>query len=117
MTGTHAPELAPLPGASAPTSAAATSRSKPQLLFFYSPTSGRSRRVEGFVAQVLQRRHNHQSFVLRRIDADRNPDLAERFHVDQLPTLIVVAEKKVQARIEVPRGCVEISSALAPWLS
>jgi thioredoxin-like negative regulator of GroEL len=73
--------------------------------------------VEGFVAQVLQRRHNHHSFLLRRIDADRNPDLAERFHVDQLPTLIVVADKQVQARLEVPRGCAEISSALAAWLS
>ena len=90
---------------------------QPQLLFFYSPTSGVSRRVEGFVAQVLQRRHNHQSFVLRRIDADQNPDLAERFRVDQLPTLIVVADKQVQARIEAPRGCAEITRALARWLN
>ena len=29
---------------------------KPKLVFFHSPRSGRSRRVDGFVAQVLQRR-------------------------------------------------------------
>jgi hypothetical protein len=29
---------------------------RPQLLFFYSPISGSSRRTEGFLAQVLQRR-------------------------------------------------------------
>lgn len=97
--------------------AAARAATQPQLLFFYSPTSGRSRRVEGFVAQVLQRRHNHQSFLLRRIDADLNPALAERFHVDRLPTLIVVSDKQVQARLEVPRGCIDITRALAPWLS
>ena len=103
---------------SAPASGTAyAAAAKPQLLFFYSPTSGRSRRAEGFVAQVLQRRHNHQSFVLRRIDADRNPALVARFHVEQIPTLIVVDAKRVQARIEVPRGCVEITRALARWLN
>lgn len=102
---------------SRPISQPPTAPTQPQLLFFYSPTSGRSRRVEGFLAQVLQRRRNHQSLLLRRIDVDQYPALAERFHVKQLPTLIVVADKRVQARIETPRGCAEINRALAPWLN
>jgi thioredoxin-like negative regulator of GroEL len=89
---------------------------RPQLLFFYGSRSGSSRRVEGFLAQVLQRRRNHDSFLLHRIDADRRPDLVQRFHVDEIPTLIVIADKRVQARLPVPRGCADIARALAPWL-
>jgi thioredoxin-like negative regulator of GroEL len=90
---------------------------RPQLLFFYSPTSGASRRAEGFLAQVLQRRHNHQSFRLISIDVDQHPDLVERFQIEEIPALIVVSEKKVRARLDRPRGCAEISQTLSPWLS
>jgi thioredoxin-like negative regulator of GroEL len=93
---------------------AATER--PQLLFFYSNTSGSSRRVEGFLAQVLQRRHNHRSFQLRRIDADRHAQLVERFQIDMLPALVVIENKRVRARLSSPRGCAQISQTLAPWL-
>ena len=96
---------------------AKTASPRPQLLFFYSTTSGTSRRVEGFLAQVLQRRRNHQSFELRRIDADRHAELARRFAIDVLPSLVVVENKRVRAHLSSPRGCAEISQALAPWLS
>jgi thioredoxin-like negative regulator of GroEL len=89
----------------------------PQLLFFYSGTSGNCRRVEGFLAQVLQRRRNHHSFLLRRIDADRHAALAQRLGVDGVPSLVVVENKRVRARLSNPRGCAEISRVLAPWLS
>jgi len=89
---------------------------KPQLLFFYSPKSGLCRRVEGFLAQVLQHRQNHETFALRRIDCDQRPDLAERFAIKELPTLVVVEGKRVRARLERPRGSVEIRSTLEPWL-
>jgi len=35
---------------------------RPRLVFFCSKASGRSRRVEGYLSQVLQRRGNHDSF-------------------------------------------------------
>jgi thioredoxin-like negative regulator of GroEL len=88
----------------------------PTLLVFGSATSGLCRRVEGFLAQVLQRRHNHTTFVVRHIDADARPEVARRFAVEQLPTIIVVEESRVRARCEQPRGCIEIKDALAPWL-
>lgn len=90
---------------------------QPQLLFFYSATSGSSRRTEGFLAQVLQRRKNHRSFRLRRIEVEQHPDLVERFHVDAIPALIVVADNRVRARVSKPRGCAEILQTLAPWLN
>jgi thioredoxin-like negative regulator of GroEL len=89
---------------------------RPRLLFFFSPTSGPSRRVEGFLAQVLQRRANHSSFQLVRVDTDQRPDLVERLQVTEIPTLLVVAEGRVRERIVRPSGCAEISKRLAPWL-
>ena len=89
---------------------------KPGLVFFYSTLSGNCRRVEGFLAQVLQRRRNHETFKLYRVDEQERPDLVERFAVDSMPTLVVVEGKSVRARLEKPRGCREIESFLAPWL-
>ena len=89
---------------------------QPGLVFFYSPVSGSCRRVEGFLAQVLQRRRNHGTFRLYRVDEQERPDLVERFDVRTMPTLVVVQDKLVQARLERPRGCREIESFLAPWL-
>lgn len=89
---------------------------KPILLFFYSSTSGQARRAEGFLAQVLQRRRNHETFALRRIDCETRPELTARFGITQLPALAVVEGKRVRAKIEQPRGCTEIQSVLAPWL-
>jgi Thioredoxin len=77
--------------------AAETASDRPQLIFFYSPTSGSSRRTEGFLAQVLRRRRNHQAFQLRRIDADQHPQLVERFEIDAIPTLVVVDNRRVRA--------------------
>jgi thioredoxin-like negative regulator of GroEL len=89
---------------------------KPGLVFFYSPLSGNCRRVDGFLAQVLQRRRNHGTFKLYRVDEQERPDLIERFGVDRTPALVVVEGKLVRARLEKPRGCREIEDFLAPWL-
>jgi len=89
---------------------------KPGLVFFHSSVSGRCRRVEGFLAQVLQRRRNHDTFRFYSIASEQRPDLVERFRVESLPTLVVVENKQVRARLEVPRGCRDIEKFLAPWL-
>jgi thioredoxin-like negative regulator of GroEL len=89
---------------------------RPRLVFFHSKRSGPSRRVEGFLAQVLQRRGNHHTFRLVRVASEERPDLVARFAVDTLPTLLVVDGKRVSGRLELPRGCEEIEAFLAPWL-
>jgi thioredoxin-like negative regulator of GroEL len=89
--------------------------SKPSLLFF-DPRSGRSRRVEGFLAQVLQHRRNHDTFRLYRIDITERSDLATKFEVATAPTLIVVEDKQVKARAQEPRGARELTRFLQPWL-
>ena len=87
-----------------------------RLLFFYSLTSGASRKAEGYLAQVLQHRGNHDTFALVRIDYASRPDLAARCGVEQPPAIVVIEEMRVRGRLEQPRGCIEIRSLLAPWL-
>lgn len=96
--------------------AAAVQNDRPRLVFFQSSSSGRSRRVEGFLAQVLQRRANHDTFRIYRVDAQHEADLVERFGIETIPTLVVVDEKRVRGRLPNPRGCREIETFLAPWL-
>jgi thioredoxin-like negative regulator of GroEL len=89
---------------------------RPRLVFFYSPLSGRCRRVEGFIAQVLQRRRNHDTFELVRVSVDKRPDLAEKFLIEQVPTICVVEGRKLLRTIVAPRGCLDLERALEPWL-
>jgi thioredoxin-like negative regulator of GroEL len=89
---------------------------RPRLVFFYSPQSGRCRRVEGFVAQVLQRRRNHDTFDLVRVSVDRRLDLAEKFGIGEVPTICIVEGRKLIRRIVAPRGCKELEQELEPWL-
>lgn len=90
---------------------------KPRLVFFHSAASGHCRRVEGFLAQVLQRRRNHRTFKVLRVAEEDRPDLLERFAVGSVPTLVVVEGKTVRGRLERPRGCHDIEGFLAPWLN
>ena len=89
---------------------------EPLLIFFTSQRNGRCRRAEGFLAQVLQRRRNHDTFRVRVVAQEERPDLLERFRVAKTPTLVVVDGKRVRGRLVEPRGCEEIQTFLAPWL-
>ena len=86
------------------------------LLFFLVQRSGPCRRVEGYLAQVLQRRANHETFAVHFVDAERRADLVERLAVDAFPTLVVVDGGRVRGRLVAPRGCRQIEAFLAPWL-
>ena len=89
---------------------------KPGLVFFHSRTSGRSRRVEAYLAQVLQRRRNHDTFKVYSVAQEERPDLLERFGIELTPALVVVENKVVRATLEAPRSSREISRFLEPWL-
>lgn len=89
---------------------------RPRLVFFYSSVSGRCRRAEGFLAQVLQRRHNHDTFALHRVSVDKHPEVATRFKVNAVPSILVVDGRRVVRRITSVPGCRELERELAPWL-
>jgi thioredoxin-like negative regulator of GroEL len=90
--------------------------SEPKLLYFYSPRSGPSRRVEAFLEQVLQERRNHDVFSRGRIDVDRAPQLAEHFEVDDLPAIVVLEDGRVMRKVEGRVSVGRIREALSPWL-
>ena len=95
----------------------ATNRPQPGLIFFFTGSSGLCRRVEGFLAQVLQRRANHDTFKVYSVDVDKHPELARKFRVDASPVLCVIENKAEKARLNAPKSSREIERFLAPWLN
>lgn len=89
---------------------------RPRLVFFTSMVSGPCRRIEGYLAQVLQRGRNHQTFQVTSVAREQRPDLVEKFQIVTMPTLVVIEDRKVRGRLEGAFGCSEIESFLAPWL-
>jgi thioredoxin 2 len=89
---------------------------RPVLVFFGSSRSGPCRRVEAFLDQVLQARRNHETFTRRVVDVERQPRLAQRFRVSDLPTIVVIDRGRVAARVEGRVGVTQLRDALAPWL-
>jgi thioredoxin-like negative regulator of GroEL len=89
---------------------------RPRLVIFHSERDGRSRRVKALIAQVLQERQNHSTFELYAVSTDEQPELAEQFRVEEVPTLCVVVGMKLKARLERPRTSLEIRDFLSPWL-
>jgi thioredoxin-like negative regulator of GroEL len=94
----------------------ATNAEQPKLLLFHSTRSGQCRRVESWLAQTLQRRGNHKTFDVRSIAVEEHPELHERFRVEDVPTLVVVEERRVVKRLARPRRGSQIDELLAPWL-
>jgi len=95
---------------------ASSAARRPWLVYFHSAQSGPCRRTEGYLAQVLQHRRNHETFALYRVDVGERPDLADKFGIDRVPTLVVVEDGRVCGRLEQPRGCPPIERLLAAWL-
>jgi thioredoxin-like negative regulator of GroEL len=102
-------------GAASPASATAQAE-RPRLVFFYSRTSGLCRRVEGYLAQILQRHHNHDTFAVIRVAIEDHHGLVELFGIDEVPTIVVVEGRRIRARVDSPRGRPAIEQALSPWL-
>ncbi|MCB0880468.1 MAG: thioredoxin family protein [Thermoleophilia bacterium] len=94
----------------------ATRTKAPILLLFAEYTSGQSRRMDGFVAHVLQRRHNHGSFRYRIVLREQRPDLFERFRVEEVPTLVVIDDGEVKARLTGYHRPSAVEDLLTPWL-
>ena len=70
---------------------------RPLLVFFSSPRSGPARRMESLLAH-LARKERHRLRVAQ-VDIDERRDLAEKLRVDSAPTLVLVKDRRVAARI------------------
>lgn len=85
-------------------------------MYFYDPRCGRCRRVEGYLASILQNRQNHDTFLLARVSSAERPDLVDHFRVERFPTVVVVEGGKQFARLEEPSAVAELQLFLARWL-
>ena len=66
---------------------------------------------------MLQRRRNHESFELLNVDVDENADLAERFAIEEVPTIAWIEEKAGSwPPWRAPVAAGQIQQLLAPWL-
>ena len=68
------------------------------LVFFTSRRSGPARRMESLLAHIARRERDR--LRVRRVDVDEQPELAERFHVADVPSLVLVKRRRVVARLE-----------------
>ena len=71
---------------------------RPILAFFTSANSGPGRRMESLLAQLAYRERDRLRVM--RVDVDERPDLAERFSVSVVPTLVLAKDRRVVDRLE-----------------
>jgi thioredoxin 2 len=70
----------------------------PLLVFFAHRTSGPARRMESLLAHIARKERGR--LRVKRVDTDAHPDLAARFRVDTVPTIVLVKGKRAVGRIE-----------------
>jgi thioredoxin-like negative regulator of GroEL len=87
---------------------------KPTLVFFWSERSGPARRMESLLAHLA--RKERQRLTVKRVDVELRPELAERFKIDEVPTLVLVKDKRVVARLSGRASAPKIERMLAPHL-
>ena len=92
-----------------------TDDAKPLLVFFRSERSGPSRRMESLLAHLA--RKERARLRVMRVDVDQQPDLARRFKVMGVPTLVLVKGKRVVDRLEGRSSAPTIESMLEPHLT
>lgn len=87
---------------------------RPILAFFTSSHSGPGRRMESLLAQLAYR--ERERLRVMRIDVDERPELAERFRVSVVPTLVLAKDRRVVSRLEGRASVPKIQRMLAESL-
>lgn len=90
------------------------SDNRPLLVFFRSERSGPARRMESLLAHLA--RKERERLRVRRVDVDERPDLAARFAVSAVPTLVLVKDQQAVERIEGRASAPAIERMLEPHL-
>lgn len=88
---------------------------RPLLVFFCSQRSGPARRMESLLAHLA--RKERARLQIMRVDVDDQPELAARFEVATVPSLVVVKGKRVVARLDGRASAPKIEAMLEPHLA
>ena len=87
---------------------------RPLLVFFTSRRSGPARRMESLLAHIARKERGRLRVTI--VDVDERAELAERFHVEAVPTLVLVKDKRAIARLEGRASAPRIERMLEPHL-
>ncbi len=85
------------------------------LVFFRSERSGPARRMESLLSHLERKERSRLRLV--RVDVDERADLALRFKVETVPTLVLVKDKRTVARIVGRASAPKIEAMLEPYLA
>jgi thioredoxin-like negative regulator of GroEL len=88
---------------------------RPLLVFFGASHSGPARRMESLMAHLA--RKERARLRVTSIDIHEQPELAERFRVETVPTIALVKEKRIVERIEGRASAPKIERMLEPHLA
>jgi thioredoxin-like negative regulator of GroEL len=70
--------------------------------------------MESLLAHLARKERSR--LRVRRVDVDASPELAQRFKVDVVPTLVLVKNKQAVARLEGRTSAPRIEAMLEPHL-
>jgi thioredoxin 1 len=86
----------------------------PMLLFFTRETSGPARRMESLLAHLA--RKERERLRVSRIDVATSPEWVDRLSVTQVPTLVLLKDRRPVGRLEGRVSAPQIERMLAPYL-
>jgi thioredoxin 1 len=92
-----------------------TTNGLPILLFFTASTSGPARRMESLLAHLARKERDR--LRIARIDVDESPDWVDRLGVTDVPTLVLVKERRPVERLEGRVSAPQIERMIAPYLA
>jgi thioredoxin-like negative regulator of GroEL len=87
---------------------------RPLLVFFWSERSGPARRMESLLAHL--ERKERDRLRIRRVDVDARPEIAARFQVSVVPTLVLVKDRRAVSRLDGRTSAPKIQAMLEPHL-
>ena len=86
----------------------------PLLLFFTDQRSGPARRMESLLAHLARKERDRLRVSL--VEAEKSPELMTALNVTEIPTLVLIKNRKTVARLEGRASAPQIEKLLAPHL-
>ena len=88
--------------------------SLPLLLFFTTARSGPARRMESLLAHLARKERTR--LRVSKIDADESPEWVEKLKITEIPTLVLVKDRRPVDRLEGRVSAPQIERMIAPHL-